>query len=104
MQDSEAHAQQHAQYSWRPLLNKHGNGEFIMMAFICITYKNTKPLCNHVNHVQFHEWQQTLLQICLKFCLLIGYIVEKIALIIQAFAILDAANSIGRDIYHFSIT
>jgi hypothetical protein len=51
MQDSEAHAQQHAQYSWRPVLNKHGNGVFIMMVFICITYKNTKPLCNHVSHV-----------------------------------------------------
>jgi hypothetical protein len=104
MQDSEAHAQQHAQYSQRPVLNKHGNGIFIMTAFICITYKNIKPLCNHVSHVRFCEWQQTLLQICLKFCLLKGYIVQKIALIIQAFAILDAANSIGRDIYHFSIT
>jgi len=44
MQDSEAHAQQYAQYSWRLVLNKHGNGVFITTAFICNTYKNTKPV------------------------------------------------------------
>jgi len=41
---------------------------------------------------------------CLKFCLLIWYNVQKIAVTIQAFAILDTANSILIDIYHFTIT
>jgi len=44
LQDCEAHAQQYAQYSWRLVLNKHAIGVFIMTAFICITYKNTKPV------------------------------------------------------------
>jgi hypothetical protein len=44
MHDSEVHAEQYAQYSWRPELHKHGNGILSMMAFICIVYKNTKPV------------------------------------------------------------
>ena len=50
-QDSEAHAQQYAQYSWQPVLHKHGNGVLSMTALIYITYKNTKSLWNHVSHV-----------------------------------------------------
>ena len=55
-------------------------------------------LCNHVSHVQFCEWQQTLLQMCLKFCLLIRYNVQKMVLKIQVFAFLDETNSIWSDI------
>jgi len=51
-------------------LHKHGIGVFSMTPFIYITYKNTKPLRNHVNHIQFCEWQQTMLQMCLTFRLL----------------------------------
>ena len=40
MQASKAHAQ----HSWRPVLHIHGNGVLRMMAFICTTYKNTKPV------------------------------------------------------------
>jgi hypothetical protein len=43
MQNRETHAQQYAQYSWRPVL-QNGNGVLSMVAFICITYKNTKPV------------------------------------------------------------
>ena len=40
MQASEAHAQ----HTWWPVLHIHGNGVLSMMDFICITYKNTKPV------------------------------------------------------------